>query len=423
MTATFTYGSDPSFGFGETLSLLASGIVGGSIVQQDTTTYSIENDGRTFTFTGTGFTYITIGGQSYISGGTIDGIAVTQGGSSLGALTKLNLAASDLTTAVLDETFGFNTLALENLFLTQPWEFVGDNTAQVLTEVMLSADGVSFSPSGNDIAILKGGDDIFATGAGDDSIFGGSGRDQLFGGEGDDFVNGGSGRDQLFGGNGDDTIDGAGAKDFMEGGFGDDEMYGGSDDDIMYGQKGRDLMYGDDGDDLMFGGSQGGTDIMYGGNGNDTMFGGNQRDKMYGDAGNDTMNGDLGNDQMFGGAGADVMNGGAGNDRMYGVSGDNTIEGGAGHDRMYSGADADTFVFNSQTNTGNDTVFGYDSSTDTLDINDTSFVSLAILTDQVTVTHSGGTITLNDFQIANVAEYNALLDSFDITFDDIFAVG
>ncbi len=416
MTATFTYGTDPSFGFGDTLSLLASGIVGGSIVQQDANTYSIESGGRTFTFTGTGFTYTTIDGQSYISGGTIDGISVSQGGFMLGALTNLNLSSNALTSAVINEALGLDTLALENLFLTQPWEFLGDNTAQILTEDMLSADGVSFSPTGNDIAFLKGGDDIFATGAGNDSIFGGSGRDQLFGGDDDDFLNGGNGRDQLFGGNGDDLMEGAGAKDFLEGGFGNDEMYGGSDDDIMYGQKGRDLMYGDAGDDVMFGGSQGGTDRMYGGSGNDTMFGGNQRDKMYGDDGNDIMNGDLGNDQMFGGAGDDVMNGGSGNDRIYGVSGDNIIEGGSGDDRMYSGTDADTFVFNSTTNTGNDSIYGYDASEDTLDINDTTFLSLNIMSTQVVVNHSGGSITLNDVEITTVSEYNALLDSFEFTF-------
>jgi hypothetical protein len=81
------------------------------------------------------------------------------------------------------------------------------------------------------------------------------------------------------------------------------------------------------------------------------------------------------------------------------------------------------FVFNSATNTGNDDVYGYNSAEDTLDINDTAFVSISILAEDVVVTHSGGTITLNDLQINNIAEYNAMLDSFDISFDDIFVVG
>ena len=405
MTFTFDYGTDASFGFTEHLDLLASGVFGGSISQLSATTYTITNDGKTFTFSGTGFVFATLAGQTLLSGGIIDSISVSQGGTDLGSLNDLNMPSATLSFAFLDEFFGTDPLALENLFLTEDWIFIGNNDAQVLTADMLTDDGFSYSPSGNDTAFLMGGDDIFDLGLGNDTIFGGTGRDQLFGGAGDDILNGG------------------GAKDIIHGGAGNDIMHGGSDDNIMHGESGRDIMYGDGGDDIMFGGTGGGTDSMYGGEGNDQLNGGNQRDKLWGGAGDDTLNGDLGNDIMFGGDGEDILNGGTGNDRMFGGAGDNVFNGGTGDDRMYAGDDADTFVFNSITNTGDDDVYGYDTAEDTLDINGTSFLGINIFADHVVVSHSGGTITLNDLTISNIAEYNAMINSFDTSFDDPFAVG
>ncbi|MEJ6708165.1 MAG: calcium-binding protein [Amylibacter sp.] len=263
----------------------------------------------------------TIAGQTLLSGGIIDSISVSQGGTDLGSLNDLNMPSATLSFAFLNEFFVVDPLALENLFLTEDWIFNGSNDAQVLTADMLTSDGVSYSPSGNDTAFLMGGDDIFDLGLGNDTVLGGSGHDQLLGGDGNDILNG----------------DGA-----------------------------KDIMHGDGGDDIMFGGTGGGTDRMYGGEGND------------------------------------LLNGGTGDDRMFGGEGENVFNGGTGDDRMYAGDDADTFVFNSITNTGDDDVYGYDTPEDTLDIDATAYLGISIFADSVIVNHSGGSITLHDVTITNL---------------------
>ena len=231
MTIKYTYGDDPSYGFAQILDLLATGIYGGSILHQDGSTYSITSGGKTFTFTGTGFTYGTVSGQTLLFGGTIDGISVSQGSTTLAELTQLNVTSAALSSAFLNELLGSDPLALENLFLTQDWDFRGNDDAQILTSSQTSDDGVPFPPSGNDLAYLYGGNDTFDLGAGNDTLFGGSDRDKLYGNVGDDSVYGGNGRDYVYGGAGNDSIDGEAGPDTLFGGDGNDTFYGGAGND------------------------------------------------------------------------------------------------------------------------------------------------------------------------------------------------
>ncbi len=160
-------------------------------------------------------------------------------------------------------------------------------------------------------------------------------------------------------------------------------------------------MLGGSGHDVAVGGN--GDDTVEGGGGNDTLDGGLDNDLLLGDDGDDLIKGDAGDDRLFGGDGADVMDGGAGWD---------TLKGGAGDDTMSGGSGEDCFVFNATS--GFDVIEDYDFAEDALKIKNTEFLSLGIFADHVVVTHSGGSVTLDDVAITTIAEYNALLASFDI---------
>ena len=461
MTATFTYGTDPSIGYGALLELIASNAYGGTITQQSATSYTIVNGANTYTFTGSNFTYITVSGQTLLTGGTLDSIDASTAAGSLGTLSNLNLGAGLLSFAFLAELSGSDPTALEDLFLNQNWVFNGNDDAQVLTFDQFTPDGVRYVSAGDDIAYLMGGDDIFDAGAGEDLVYGGSGEDNLRGNDGKDTIYGGDNDDVIYGGNrgGQDSLYGDAGNDILFGGNSGDKLWGGADDDTLYGENGSDVAYGGAGEDELFGGTK--KDKLYGGDDNDLLYGGIDEDRLYGDAGEDTLYGDDGKDRLYGGdgnddlfggnkggtdslyggegddnlfggnnadklwgdAGNDTLEGGTGNDELFGGAGDDDLIGGSGNDDMDGGAGADTFIFNAASNTGDDNIFGYNSAEDTLQINDTAFVSIGFFSDYVTVTHSGGSITLDDLQITNIAEYNALLDSFNITFDDIFVVG
>lgn len=194
-------------------------------------------------------------------------------------------------------------------------------------------------------------DDTLTGGAGDDRIDGRSGDDSLSGGAGDDTLKGGSGADTLEGGAGDDLLDGASQDDLLLGGDGDDTLDGGS---------GADTLEGGAGDDLIEGASQ--DDVISAGDGNDTVSGDSGDDLVSGGAGDDLIEGGSGTDTLFGGAGNDTLVGGSDNDWLEGGEGDDLIEAGG-----YGGG-SDTIVFGP--GMGNDTIDGFNPTTDFLHIGD-----------------------------------------------------
>lgn len=422
MTTTFSQGVDGTIGFAQFFELIINGLSSSVATTANSTTFTAQTSYGSITLTGSGFTYTTIGGQTYLTDGTIDTLGTRHfNGYSLGESTGLNLSAAALSSALLNELFGFDPLALEDLFLTKDWTINGDDRAQVLTDAQVTGDGAPYAPSGDDIAYLLGGDDIYALGAGNDTMFGGNGNDSLYGGSGTDTLNGeadndhlfgGDDADFLFGGNGDDYLYGDAGNDVLTGGSQRDRLYGGDDDDALYGGKNADFLYGGAGNDVIYGGTS--SDIVVGGSGNDTMYGEGKKDKLYGQDGNDTIFGGASTDRLFGQNNDDVLYGGASNDRLYGGTGDDTLIGGNGNDLLYGGTGADEFIFDNQS--GNDQMFGYDANADSITISDTAFLSIGIFTDKITVTHTGGTVTINNFSVSNLAEYNAFIASIDADF-------
>ena len=142
-------------------------------------------------------------------------------------------------------------------------------------------------------------------------------------------------------------------------------------------------------------------------------------DQLYGSAINDTLWGEEGDDTLYGGAGADALwgeedddalYGGVGNDYLYGGSGDDKLTGGEGMDTLHGGAGADTFVYGP--GDGHDTIKDFGTGADVIDLRGFtgigSFADLTLRQDGANVvidlsSHGGGTITLQNFTLANLS--------------------
>lgn len=111
---------------------------------------------------------------------------------------------------------------------------------------------------------------------------------------GHDDITGSSGRNILKGLGGSDVLDGLGGNDDLYGGAGNDDLYGGTGDDDLYGDSG--------------------ADRLYGGSGSDVLVGGSSNDKLYGSSGADDLDGGTGADLISGGTGFDYLTGGTGAD-------------------------------------------------------------------------------------------------------------
>lgn len=278
------------------------------------------------------------------------------------------------------------------------------------------------------------GDDLIAGNNADNSFSSGDGNDTMNGGAGDDTLDGGNGDDALWAGTGDEGNDlslGGSGLDTLGGGLGNDTLVGGSDSDLIFGGAGNDVIalgnwqsnaastvdsanntawagdgddtvFGDCGDDAMGGGlghdsisGNAGNDTIYAGkSGNDTLSGGSGNDTIYGGTNNDQVSGDTGNDELYGGSGTDTVSGGNGDDTLYGGNDADTLTGGEGDDYLHGGGGEDMFIFTA--GHGEDTVDGFDTQSDTLDLSGTTtdFTDVASVSAASTDTAINGTAGL-----------------------------
>ncbi len=168
---------------------------------------------------------------------------------------------------------------------------------------------------------------------------------------------------------------------------------------------GSDFIFGGEGDDIILG--LGGDDILSGGTGNDILIGG---------TGNDVLSGGIGDDILIGGLGDNSLTHTIG-DVDYKVS--NIFIGGAGNDTMIASGSRDAFVWH-EGDSGNDTIIGFDTSEDILDLTAFSQAGYTVSTktneanDGVITIKNGdeliGTITLQD---------RALTEDSELLTDDI----
>ena len=281
----------------------------------------------------------------------------------------------------------------------------------------------------------------------DDSLTGDNGANELYGRGGNDHLNAGQGDDRLFGEAGDDVLLGLSGADRLDGGEGvDTAVYSTSDEAVTV--------------DLANGTSQGGhaegdvivgVENLWGSEHDDTLSGDDGANRLNGGGGNDELHGKGGNDLLVGYTGADLLDGGPGIDavsyhwsnegvavnlkegtseggyaegdviidveilggtlyddvlvgnhepnQLYGYSGNDTLEGGGGVDR---------FVFDWFN--GDDTILDFTDNVDLIDLSIfglTGFDDLTLTSNSngVTIdmtTSGGGTILLEDFDIANL---------------------
>ena len=305
-------------------SVSASGFTGSGLFNGQAATLAV---------TGTNLVYGLIGGENYITGGTLDTVTVTVGGDVI-TMTNLDIDMSVFSLIVYNDENGTAPLGMENYLMSRTWNIELSNANDIAPFNAKIGDGADFNLTGNDTIKAFGGKDF---------IFSGDGNDLVLGGLGNDTLLGGNGADTLKGGNGADVLQGGGFKDLLEGGAGNDTLQGQAGNDTLKGGGGKDFLVGGVGADKLDGGA--GNDSIQGNDGNDNLSGGNQNDRIAGGKGFD---------KIYGGNGRDTLAGDKGNDRLYGGGGDDSISGGQGNDQIWVGggtdyatgnAGSDTFIF------------------------------------------------------------------------------
>ena len=183
-----------------------------------------------------------------------------------------------------------------------------------------------------------------------------------------------SGFENLIGTNYADTLTGDNGSNALSGGGGNDTLSGGLGNDTLAGGAGADTITGGGGDDIIYGGA---AAIDATETGNDILSGGDGLDSVYGNGGNDTITGGLGADFLIGGTGDDTLYGGLSatdttdlsDDFMRGGDGTDLLYGNRGNDTVLGGAGTDTIYGGD----GNDILYGGALLVDATDIGDTVF--------------------------------------------------
>ncbi len=296
------------------------------------------------------------------------------------------------------------------------------------------------------------GDDQLGGHGGDDVLEGGAGADRLDGGGGMDwasYLESGAGvtvnllgRVATGGHAEGDVIDnveniaGSLYRDVLTGDDGANELVGNAGDDTLRGNGGDDELRGNEGGDVLAGGA--GADRLDGGSGSDTLSyslsdagvrvnlaentaagghaegdvftsiegvsGSDFADILRGDESTNNLQGYDGDDEIYGGEGDDFLTGGVGADRLEGGAGDDQLRG----DWWDIEGSVDVFVFGA--GHGDDIIFDFANHEDKIDLSAfglSGYDELTVASTPGSVTidlseHGGGTILLQDFDIANL---------------------
>lgn len=159
----------------------AENLAGYSIASATATSITLtDTENHTIILTGKGLLAYDDDGVMFVEG-SITGLTLKQGATSLFWFSGLKLSAS---------TFNYAWI---------------DGGRDVL-DLMLKGNDRSVGTSADDYIFGAGGADSLSAGQGDDTLYGESGNDMLSGAEGDDLLCGGAGKDKLSGGAGADTF-------------------------------------------------------------------------------------------------------------------------------------------------------------------------------------------------------------------------
>ncbi|ASF48438.1 calcium-binding protein [Methylovulum psychrotolerans] len=259
-----------------------------------------------------------------------------------------------------------------------------------------------------------------------------SGNDILKGTDGNnDTLNGLAGNDTLYGYGGNDTLNGGTGNDYIDGGLGNDTY-------LIAKNDGADTIVDEGGTDVVKFTNMLATDISsvsrpagYYGNGSDLLLkysGGQLVVRAYFTL-TDTRieqfqfsNGTVwswadikahtvptptsGNDSLYGYDDSnDTLNGLAGNDKLWGFGGNDVLNGGLGNDTLIGGLGHDSFVFNTTLGPDNiDTITDFSVTDDTIQLAHSIFTALAtgaLAADQFKILGNGGVQDSNDHILYN----------------------
>ncbi|MEO3997252.1 calcium-binding protein [Mesorhizobium sp. CAU 1732] len=263
-----------------------------------------------------------------------------------------------------------------------------------------------------------------------DTLTGGAGSDTLRGYAGNDILNGAAGNDIMYGGAGNDIyiVSSAGDQTVELPGEGIDTvrsyvdwvldanierlelqgsanlngtgnelnntLVGNAGSNILNGGAGADYMAGGEGNDIYIVASEGDRTVEIAGQGTDTVrssinwtlstnverleLQGTSLLNGTGNSLDNTLVGNSARNTLLGLDGNDYLSGGGGNDTLSGGNGDDWLVGGLGNDWLGGGAGADRFVFNTALNaaTNVDTISGFTSSEDKIQLDNAIFTAL-----------------------------------------------
>jgi Ca2+-binding RTX toxin-like protein len=255
-------------------------------------------------------------------------------------------------------------------------------------------DAVIFgSGDPNETVLISSGDATFIAGGafGSGTVVGGGGNDRILiqptvtGGWS---INTGNGDDTVLAiGSGNDTISAGGGHNAIQLGSGSDVIHTSGDDTILAGSGSETIAATGTGSDVIYAGSgtlffmASGASTVFAGSGSDTFFGGTGPDVVYGGTGGNnflfagtgaaTLFGGGNGDQLYAaGSAAQALHAGAGNETLFGgfASGQDTFYGGTGNVSITGGTGNDLFVFTDGQAGGTDTIQGFVTAYDKIDL-------------------------------------------------------
>jgi Ca2+-binding RTX toxin-like protein len=241
--------------------------------------------------------------------------------------------------------------------------YIVDTTTDTITETANQGTDTVKSSVTFSLTNLANVENLTLTGTAAINGTGNAGNNIITGNSNDNALNGEDGNDTLDGGTGNDILNGGLGKDILKGGIGDDIYIVDDQGDSLVEEinAGVDTVrssfsytLGNNIENLLLTGT-----FNSNGTGNfldNTITGNGRNNQLKGGDGNDVLNGEGGNDELEGGNGNDVLNGGAGNDKLEGGDGNDVFNGGIGNDKLEGGDGNDTYLFDLNSDQGNDAI-------------------------------------------------------------------
>ncbi|MVA71406.1 hypothetical protein GOZ81_09995 [Agrobacterium vitis] len=383
---------------------LATGLAQGGFAQGDTfiSIESLEGSAYNDTLTGNRESNTLRGGDG---GDVLDGAA---GSDTASYLDSTSAVTVNLQTRTLSGGYanGDTIISIENLEgSTYADSLTGDDQANVLTgrtgaDILdggAGSDTANYSDSTEGVIInLVTGQTAGGSAEGDvlvsiENVTGSGEADYLTGNDGSNVLSGGEGDDHLIGGGGDDLLNAGSGANILDGGDGSDTA--------SYADSSVGISASLSGDAGVGGSAEGDVLISI-----EALEGSFYADTLSGSGYADVLKGGEDADTLFGLEGDDSLHGDGGDDVLYADAGDDTLAGGEGDDALYGGEGSDVFVYSS--NYGNDVIFDFDSSADTIDLTDMGFATVSDAAAYATEIEDGVLFTFSNVDTLTVHGLN-----------------